>query len=194
MRTLSSTPRLYVIDAFAAEAEIAHVLTAAGAPIELIRRGIRPAHNETGFSFEMPVHGDAVMEALAQRISQTLGMDNEAGETMRFRRYAVGESHPLHKDVWQIGDVHLVVTTLLYLTDVEAGGETYFPRSQPAPLLVKPCRGRLAIWFNHTPDGEVDEAAIHEARVVKRGVKCTITSFIYKPLAYAATKLRAEVA
>jgi prolyl 4-hydroxylase len=183
-----------VIDAFAAEAEIAHVLTVAGAPIELIRRRIRPAHNQTGFSFEMPVQGDAVMEALAQRIYRTLGMDNEAGETMRFRRYAVGESHPLHKDVWQIGDAHLVVTALLYLTDVEAGGETYFPRSQPAPVLVKPRRGRLAIWFNHTPDGEVDEAAIHEARVVERGVKCTITNFIYKPLAYAATDLRAEVA
>jgi prolyl 4-hydroxylase len=194
MHVLSTNPRLYVIDDFASEAELAHVLGVADAPVELLRRGIHPTHNATGFSFELPVPGDAVMEALAERLHEIVGMDNDAGETMRFRRYAAGESHPLHKDVWQIGDSHLIATALLYLTDVAVGGETAFPRAQPAPALVKPRRGRLAVWFNHKPDGEVDEAAIHEARVVEQGVKCTITSFIYKPLAYAATSPHAEVA
>jgi 2-oxoglutarate-Fe(II)-dependent oxygenase superfamily protein len=194
MRMLSTSPRLYAIDDFATDAEIAHVLTVAAAPLDLIRRGILPGHNTTGFSFEMPVQGDAMREGLAQRIYSLLGMDNDVGETMRFRRYAVGESHPIYGDAWQIDGSHLIVTALLYLNDTEAGGETHFPLAQPASVLVAPGRGRLAVWFNYTPDGEVDPNAIHEARVVERGTKCTITNFIYKPLAYAATNLFAEVA
>ena len=191
MRVVSTSPRLAVIDDFATDVEIAHVLRVASTPIELIRRGIYPVHSETGFSFEMPVRGDAVMETLAERIYTTMGMDNDNGETMRFRRYTVGERHPLHKDVWQIGDAHLIATALLYLTDVDAGGETYFPCAQPTPVLVEPRRGRLALWFNYTPEGQADEAALHEARVVERGVKCTITNFIYKPLAYATAEFLA---
>lgn len=192
MPMLSAAPRLYAIDDFATDAEIAHVLAVAGAPVELLRRGILPSHNTTGFSFEMPVAGDAIVKGLAQRIYSLLGMDNDFGETMRFRRYVKGESHPLHGDTWQIGDAHLIITALLYLTDTEAGGETYFPLAQPAPVAVTPRRGRLAIWFNHTPDGNVDRNAIHEARAVERGSKCTITSFVYKPLAYAAHELLVE--
>src|SRR5205807_1002607 len=101
---------------------------------------------------------------------------------MRFRRYLAGESHPLHHDNYQIGDASLVATAMLCLTDTEEGGETYFPQAQPSPVLLQPRKGRLILWFNHQPDGEVDEAALHEALVVKKGEKATLTSFIYHPL------------
>ena len=113
----------------------------------------------------------------------------EFGESFRFRRYAPGEYHPPHLDTYTFEGRTLILTALLYLTDTEAGGETHFPKARPAPVAVRPRRGRLALWFNHRPDGAVDPAALHEALPVRRGVKATVANFLYQTLDRRATEV-----
>ena len=180
---------MYVLDDFASDDEIAHILDITGDLPTLRRRGIVSKHDTTGFSFELPVRGDLVLQRLCARIYATVGLENDRGETLRFRRYRGGESHPLHGDSYRVGESFLIATAMLYLNDTEAGGETHFPHAQPRPLRLKPRKGRLVVWFNHLPDGGEDPASHHESLPVKRGEKVTLTNFIYRPLRYARTEM-----
>ena len=76
-----------------------------------------------------------------------------------------------------------MITVFWYLTDVEEGGETIFPKhGQPvcpnyqrlcegahepdmkscdAPLKVRPTRGTVILWYNMHPSGRGDRNAIH---------------------------------
>lgn len=189
LRELCREPRLFVADDFATDEEVAHALAVAADEGALAARGVETSHGPSGFHFEMPVEGDPVLEALRRRILETVGLENDFGSTMRFRRYEAGQSHRAHRDAYTAGTSCLLVTALLYLTDAEEGGETHFPHARPAPLSVGPRRGRLAVWCNYLPDGREDPAAAHEALPVRKGVKATLASFIYRPLSYASGAL-----
>jgi prolyl 4-hydroxylase len=188
---ICSTPRLYVADDFATASECQHVLRRAADPLWLAVRGVETSQGVAGLSCELPVAGEPVLESLTRRTYALLGLDNDFGRTLRFRRYLSGEYHPAHLDQFQIGDAWLVATALLYLTDTAEGGETYFPQAQPEAVSVAPRLGRLAIWFNHLPTGEPDPAALHEALPVAHGEKATLGNFIYKPLSFARVTPRA---
>jgi RimK-like ATP-grasp domain/2OG-Fe(II) oxygenase superfamily len=187
-RASRDAPRLYVVDHFANNAEIAHILAVASNLPALRRRGIVTSQDATGDSFELPVRGDEILERLCARVYATVGIENDRGETLRFRRYRAGQSHPLHSDSYRAGDSFLIVTAMLYLADTQAGGETHFPNAKPRPLRLKPRKGRLVVWFNHLPNGQVDSDAVHESLPVRLGEKVTLTNFIYRPLSYARTE------
>ncbi|MGE0039669.1 MAG: 2OG-Fe(II) oxygenase [Vicinamibacterales bacterium] len=185
---LCHAPRLFVADAFASPAEAAHVRTLGLDPAWAASRGITATADATGRAFEMPVDGDATLEALRARIDATLGVANVHRGTMRFRHYVAREAHPPHLDCYEIQGAHLVCTALVCLNDCEAGGETRFPRAFPTPIAVRPRQGRLVAWFNYYPNGAPDQASFHEGAPVVRGEKTTITAFIYAPLAGARVR------
>lgn len=166
-------------DNFAADEEIAHVTHRAAAIAAATPAGIIVSRDATGLAFEMPVDGDSVLTGLASAVHAALGFGNVHGQTMRVRRYAAGNSHPAHCDVFEIDGAFLVATTIIYLDDAD-GGETYFPH---ATLSIEARRGRLAVWFNYTADGSEDESARHAGLAVRSGCKTTITSFVYNDIA-----------
>ncbi len=173
---------MWVVDGFASPDECAHVV-AIGAEIEAGRAGqdLATKRDTTGFSFEMPIAGDAVLESIDRRVEQMMGVADVLGATFRFRRYRPGELHPPHTDVWdgQVG--WLVGTAMLCLVAPDAGGSTDFISAVP-PLSVPARAGRLAIWANHRPDGSPDDASAHLGTPVEVGEKITITRFVYRPL------------
>lgn len=184
---ISESPRVYVADGFASAREIDHVLALYGG--ETPRADLRIAWDTglAGRSGELPVAGDPVLSGLAARIETALGFGSRlAGPTFRFRRYALGDHHPAHVDCYAIAGQHLVATALVYLTDAQDGGETVFPDAPSGPLAIAARRGRLALWFNYTPDGEVDRRSRHRSEVLRRGEKSTLAYFVYAPLACAA--------
>lgn len=62
-------------------------------------------------------------------------------------------------------------TVLVYLQDVEKGGETTFPQ---LGIKVKPKKGRALIWNSMTSDGNCDPTSIHNAAKVEQGHKFII--------------------
>ncbi len=191
IQTLSAEPRLHVIDGFVGDEEVEHVLRLAAAPASLAP-GLRTKHDESGFSFEMPVGNDSVLQDIRARIAKVLGFGNDEGATFRFRRYAPGESHPQHTDAFSADGSELIVTAMIALVAPSVGGETLFPLAADGPIAVPPRRGRLVLWFNYTTDGEVDQQSAHSASRVEAGEKTTITAFVYKPAYYAASPFPAE--
>src|SRR5689334_14927147 len=125
LQVLCRAPRLYVIDAFASAAEVEYVLALMADPIALALRGVDTHRSVAGLAGELPVAGDTVLTALAERTYARLGFGNAHGPTLRFRRYAVDEYHPPHLDQYEVAGAWLIATALLYLTDTAAGGETH---------------------------------------------------------------------
>jgi hypothetical protein len=187
LQRLRATPRLFQVDAFASDGEITHILAATDGT-KLAADRIATKHDFTGFSCELPIAGDAILESLRDRIHQVCGFRSDYAPTFRFRRYHSGEHHPPHRDVYEIGGARLIATALLYLAAPETGGETWFQRADP-PIRVAPRKGRLVLWFNHLPDGAEDPAAEHESLTVGAGEKITVTLFLYASLAAAAASV-----
>ncbi len=88
-------------------------------------------------------------------------------------------------------DVQRTATVLLYLSDVEEGGETVFFKpvadkdvwdeancTGNANLVVKPRKGAALLFHNLLPDGTVDEASLHGSCPVRKGVKWSATKWI----------------
>ena len=184
-RQIGGNPRVYLADGFAADGEIAHVLGRyANQPDNL---GIAWDQTIAGVSGELPIDADRVLAALANRIEAVLGFGNAlADRSFRFRSYAHGDYHPAHVDCYEIAGHHLVATALVYLTDALDGGETAFPDACPVPLTIAARRGRLALWFNYTPDGSVDRLSSHRSEALQLGEKTTLAYFVYAPIACAA--------
>ena len=138
-------------------------------------------HDSSGLSFEFVVeHVPAALE-LNQRVFSLLGIGNVYADTLRYRRYLPGESHPPHCDHFEIDGCELVATALLHLSDAVVGGETRFLDASPSPVAVSPKRGRLVAWFNHGDDGAPDPNSRHDGAPVVKGVKATLTQFLYQP-------------
>ena len=189
LEKLCETPRIFKMDNFARADEFAPILDIVRDPAQLAQRGVKTQHNKAGLSFEWKVASEPILKTLVERTYARLGFDNDLGFTLRFRNYQLDEYHPGHLDVYQVENVFLVATAILYLNDTTRGGETFFPRAQPESISIAPQAGRLAIWFNYTPAGDPDPLAFHEALPVQSGEKLTLTNFIYKPIEFSATNL-----
>jgi hypothetical protein len=155
-------------------------LAALARPEALDSAGIEWARDRTGLHAELPLAHDARLADIAAGMAQVVGVDNALGTTLRLRRYAPGDGHPLHGDQYVIDGHRLVATALLYLETPEAGGETRFPNARPAPVDVAPRAGTLVWWFNYLDDGSPDTHADHQSVDVQRGHKTVLAQFFYR--------------
>ncbi len=181
LQVVSGSPIVMIANNFATDEEIDHILRRAHAVEVRQPAGLGLKTDSTGFSFEMPIVRDPILSRLADDIHAALGFANVHGQTMRFRRYSAGNSHPAHLDCYELAGYSLLATAILYLDDAD-GGETHFPRAAEGPLSIAPRKGRLALWFNHKLSGPEDPASLHEGLIVNSGHKTTLTSFVYNSL------------
>jgi len=122
------------------------------------------------------------VEHIATMISRLLDIPLEHAEQMQAQRYGVGQEFKPHCDWFRPGsDSHRehcsrsgqrTWTAMVYLNEVEAGGETVFPR---LGVTLKPRTGTLLLWNNLSVDGEVNPWTIHHAMPVLEGSKYVIT-------------------
>ncbi|CAJ1409132.1 unnamed protein product [Effrenium voratum] len=114
--------------------------------------------------------------AVRERISDVIQVPSANFEEMQFlRNYAIGEKYVEHHDMNNISDNDhacgpRIYTFFLYLSDVEEGGETNFPRLN---ISVKPRKGSALLWpsvLSHNPAVQ-DARTFHESRPVVRGLK-----------------------
>ena len=105
------------------------------------------------------------------------------GEIIHGQKYEIGEYYKLHDDFFHKGDDFKVYcewmgqrtwTNMIYLNDIEKGGETHFPALK---LKLKPKEGRLIAWNNLNKDGSRNTHTKHEALPPKTGKKYIITKW-----------------
>jgi prolyl 4-hydroxylase len=176
---LSDSPAVFAIDGFLSLAEREALEDRGGDWARIAAAGSK--HDATGFSWELPIVGDALVEAVCARVDAAVGLSDAFHDTLRFRRYSPGEGHPAHLDHYRAIGHSLVLTAMLVLEAPRAGGETVFPHATGGPLAVVPVPGRLVWWWNVRADGRPDPASLHLGDGVRRGQKVTLTRFVYRP-------------
>lgn len=120
-----------------------------------------------------------------KKISDALGIDSIGSEKIQVQRYEVNQYYKIHSDYFYPGSQgykdalcnklgQRSWTFMIYLNDVEEGGETEFPALN---LKVKPKMGKALIWNNLHMNGLPNKKTHHIAHPVIAGEKSIITKW-----------------
>jgi len=123
-----------------------------------------------------------VVQTVNRKMTEITGIPQENFEYLQVLRYMPGQFYGQHHD-YIPGHVHLpigprVYTFYIYLSEVEEGGETAFPRLH---LKVRPKLGRAVIWPSVYSDDpfKKDARTQHEAKPVVKGLKFGVNAWIH---------------
>lgn len=137
-----------------------------------IESNIRTSH--TAWCHKEDCYEDTTISSVVARIAEVTKTETKNIEHLQLIRYAPGQAFHLHSDyVAHHRELPLgvrLMTFLIYLNDVEEGGETHFPHSG---VLIQPRRGQASLWSN-VLDGdpeEVDARTDHEGITITKGLK-----------------------
>ncbi|XXG48451.1 hypothetical protein AAC387_Pa02g2898 [Persea americana] len=142
---------------------------------------------------------DEIVESIERRIAAWTFFPEENGESIQILHYEHGEKYEPHFDYFhdkanQERGGHRIATVLMYLSNVEMGGETIFPHSEgkdPQPkddtwsdcakrgYAVKPRKGDALLFFSLHPDASTDTNSLHGSCPVIEGEKWSATKWIH---------------
>jgi prolyl 4-hydroxylase len=111
-----------------------------------------------------------------------LGIEGPYSEPTQGQIYEVGQEFRHHQDAFGKDAYHnhclssgqRTWTFMIYLNDVEEGGETDFPTLQKT---ITPVKGTAVVWKNSNGTGSENPAALHAGLPVKQGRKVIITKW-----------------
>ena len=120
-----------------------------------------------------------------EKLENLMELDMFLGEALQAQKYNPGQYYKKHWDFFPPEDnkQHKVYcewmgqrtwTTMIYLNDVQNGGETYF---KSLDLKIKPKRGLLLAWNNLYRNGDPNYKTKHEALPPKNEDKYVITKW-----------------
>ncbi|KAM0955096.1 probable prolyl 4-hydroxylase 7 [Malus sylvestris] len=202
---LSWRPRAFLHKGFLSEEECDHLIEIAKDKLEKSM----VADNESGQSMESEVRTssgmfllkaqDEIVANIEARIAAWTFLPVENGESIQILHYEHGQKYEPHFDYFQdktnqeLGG-HRVATVLMYLSNVEKGGETVFPNSegklsQPKDddmsdcakdgYSVKPHKGDALLFFSLHPNATTDPSSLHGSCPVIEGEKWSATKWIH---------------
>lgn len=143
---------------------------------------------------------DKVIRAIERRIADYTFIPAEHGEGLQVLHYEVGQKYEPHFDYFldefnTKNGGQRMATILMYLSDVEEGGETIFPdanvNSSSLPwhnelsecarkgLAVKPKMGDALLFWSMNPDATLDPLSLHGGCPVIRGNKWSSTKWMH---------------
>ncbi|HEY4296666.1 MAG TPA: 2OG-Fe(II) oxygenase [Paraburkholderia sp.] len=128
---------------------------------------------------------DELIVRLERRFADLMNCPVENGEGLQVVHYAAGAEYRPHFDYFppsqSVGDIHLkrggqrVATLIVYLNDVQAGGETIFPEIATS---IAPRRGN-AVYFRYLNSArQVDPSTLHGGAPVTQGEKWIMTKWV----------------
>lgn len=123
----------------------------------------------------------ALMSNIKNKISKTLGLELEKGESIQGQLYEPGQYFKPHNDFFSgpAYDMHCKAsgnrthTLMIYLNEDFKGGGTYFPTLNKT---IEPETGK-ALWWYNMKDGQIQDQYLHEGVTVEEGKKYIITSW-----------------
>ncbi|PWA90731.1 2-oxoglutarate (2OG) and Fe(II)-dependent oxygenase superfamily protein [Artemisia annua] len=142
---------------------------------------------------------DKTIRTIEKRIADFTFLPVEHGEGLQILHYEVGQKYEPHYDYFQ-DDFNTknggqrMATILMYLSDVEEGGETVFPSAKgnisavpwwnelsecgKEGLSVKPKMGDALLFWSMKPDASLDPSSLHGGCPVIKGNKWSSTKWI----------------
>ena len=134
----------------------------------------------SGFDYKLSDVGTDLNEVIANY----MGLDCLLAEWVQAQRYLPGEFYKAHHDYFPRFTTEYKIYTewmgqrtwtfMVYLNDVEEGGETYFKHLN---LKIKPKKGTAIFWNNLYKNGWPNYKTLHEALPPISGNKYIITKW-----------------
>ncbi|KAM5565212.1 putative prolyl 4-hydroxylase 3 [Rosa sericea] len=143
---------------------------------------------------------DKVVRDIEKRIADFTFIPVEHGEGLQILHYEVGQKYDAHFDYFldefnTKNGGQRIATLLMYLSDVEEGGETVFPAAKgnissvrwwnelsecgKQGLAVKPKMGDALLFWSMRPDASLDASSLHGGCPVIRGNKWSSTKWMH---------------
>ncbi|KAF8019679.1 hypothetical protein BT93_G0388 [Corymbia citriodora subsp. variegata] len=143
---------------------------------------------------------DKIVRAIEKRIADFTHIPVEHGEGIQILQYGHGQKYDAHHDYFSDpfntrNGGQRMATMLMYLSDVEEGGETVFPAANAnfsavpwwnelsecgkQGLSVKPKMGNAVLFWSMKPDGTLDPASLHGACPVIKGTKWSAPKWMH---------------
>lgn len=116
-----------------------------------------------------------VVTRVEKRVSQIMNIPYENGEGLQILNYKIGQEYKAHFDFFKNASNPRISTLVMYLNDVEEGGETYFPKLN---FSVSPQKG-MAVYFEYFYDNqELNDLTLHGGAPVIIGDKWAATQWM----------------
>ncbi|CAK8569138.1 unnamed protein product [Lathyrus sativus] len=143
---------------------------------------------------------DKTIQNIEKRIADFTFIPVENGEGLQVLHYGVGEKYEPHYDYFldefnTKNGGQRVATVLMYLSDVEEGGETVFPAAKAnfssvpwwndlsecarKGLSVKAKMGDALLFWSMRPDASLDASSLHGGCPVIKGNKWSSTKWMH---------------
>lgn len=116
---------------------------------------------------------------IERRLSQIMNIPVEHGEGLQMLNYHIGQEYKAHFDFFsstsRAASNPRISTLVMYLNDVEEGGETYFPKLN---FSVNPQKGS-AVYFEYFYDNQdLNDLTLHGGAPVIKGSKWAATQWM----------------
>ncbi|XP_020232882.1 probable prolyl 4-hydroxylase 10 [Cajanus cajan] len=142
---------------------------------------------------------DQVVRNIEKRIADFTFIPVENGEGLQVLHYEVGQKYEPHFDYFMDAfntknGGQRIATMLMYLSDVEEGGETVFPDAKgnfssvpwwnelsecgKKGLSIKPKMGDALLFWSVKPDATLDPSSLHGGCPVIKGNKWSCTKWM----------------
>ncbi|GLJ21423.1 hypothetical protein SUGI_0394510 [Cryptomeria japonica] len=143
---------------------------------------------------------DKIIRGIEKRIADFTFIPTEHGEGLQILHYEVGQKYEPHYDYFldsfnTKNGGQRIATVLMYLSDVEKGGETVFPASTvnsssvpwwdelsecaKAGVSVRPRMGDALLFWSMKPDASLDPSSLHAGCPVIQGDKWSATKWMH---------------
>eukprot|EP00927_Polykrikos_kofoidii_P008808 TRINITY_DN13681_c0_g1_i1.p1 TRINITY_DN13681_c0_g1~~TRINITY_DN13681_c0_g1_i1.p1 ORF type:complete len:429 (-),score=64.15 TRINITY_DN13681_c0_g1_i1:49-1335(-) len=211
LRTRSLVPLIFEVSSFLQDEECDHIIRKAmphikkSAVSHMDHDVGKPATEWRSSSTYFMNSDDDVTRELDRRVgavTNTLVSQQEQSQILRYER---GERYAAHHDFFNVemykqdkmvqdltkkGLFNRLATVFFYMADVEAGGQTHFPRAGGLPqptdfedcslgVSVFPQKGRIIIFYSLDAAGTPDEYSLHGGCAVQTGTKWSANKWIW---------------
>ncbi|CAA7035707.1 unnamed protein product [Microthlaspi erraticum] len=181
LEVLSREPRAFLYHNFLTNEECEHLINLAKPKMgkslvrDTITGGSKESSARTSSGTFFKRGHDKIVEEIEKKISEFTFIPVENGEGLQVIRYEVGQKFDPHFDGYE-----RIATVLMYLSDVERGGETVFPdakgKTSKKGLSVSPKKRDALLFWNMKLDGTQD---LSTGRPVIRGHKWASTKWLH---------------
>lgn len=145
----------------------------------VLDEGYKESDGRTGSNHWLKYDEDDVVQSIGRRIADIVGLPLENAESMQVIHYGPEQEYRPHFDAFNLSlpkgqraakwGGQRLVTALIYLNKVEAGGATQFPK---LGITVPALPGRMVIFHNTTEDiGGPHPHSLHAGMPVEAGEK-----------------------
>ncbi|XP_051721198.1 prolyl 4-hydroxylase subunit alpha-2-like [Ctenopharyngodon idella] len=119
---------------------------------------------------------NTVLARISQNIADITALSMESAESLHVQNYGIGGRFVPHYDTWD-DENGRIATFLIYMSDVEIGGATVFPK---VGVALKPKKGSAVFWYNLQKNGRVDLDTQHAGCPVLVGNKWVANKWIHE--------------